>query len=55
MLYLLPPDELRINAFRETEIYRLGKMELDKNLCNPHHYWAALTITGTLLLNEWTP
>ena len=45
-LKLLPPDELRISAFIETELYRLGRMKADKKLYNHPYYWAAFTITG---------
>lgn len=42
----LAPDELRISAFIETEIYRLSKMKSDKKLYNHPYYWAAFLITG---------
>ncbi len=45
-LIQLPPDELRIKAFIETEVYRLGRMEPDKKLYPHPYYWAAFTITG---------
>jgi CHAT domain-containing protein len=45
-LIQLPPDELRIKAFIETEVYRLGRMEPDKKLYAHPYYWAAFTITG---------
>ena len=42
----LPLDELRIRAFVETELYRLGRMEPDRKLYDRPYYWAAFTITG---------
>ncbi|HEY9707589.1 MAG TPA: CHAT domain-containing protein, partial [Oculatellaceae cyanobacterium] len=42
----LPPNELRISAFVETEVYRLGRMEPDRKLYDRPYYWAAFTITG---------
>jgi CHAT domain-containing protein len=45
-LIKLPLDELRISAFIETELYRLGRMKADKKLYNHPYYWAAFTITG---------
>jgi CHAT domain-containing protein len=42
----LPPDELRIRLFIETELHRLGKMEANKKLYDHPYYWAAFTITG---------
>ncbi|MFB8790464.1 MAG: CHAT domain-containing tetratricopeptide repeat protein [Potamolinea sp.] len=46
LLQHLPPDELQINAFLDTEVYRLGKMKPDQKLYEHPYYWAAFTHTG---------
>ncbi|MHC5674073.1 CHAT domain-containing protein [Nostoc sp.] len=42
----LHPDELRIQTYLATQLYRNSKMASDKNLYNHPYYWAAFTITG---------
>ncbi len=46
LLQYLPADELQINAFLDTEVYRLGKMNSDQKLYEHPYYWAAFTHTG---------
>ncbi|MDF5736458.1 MULTISPECIES: tetratricopeptide repeat protein [unclassified Nostoc] len=42
----LHPEELRIQTYLATQLYRNSKMASDKNLYNHPYYWAAFTITG---------
>ncbi|MBW4455932.1 MAG: tetratricopeptide repeat protein [Nostoc indistinguendum CM1-VF10] len=42
----LHPEELRIQTYLATQVYRNSKMASDKNLYNHPYYWAAFTITG---------
>ncbi|MEH2465460.1 CHAT domain-containing protein [Nostoc sp.] len=42
----LHPEELRIQTYLATQLYRNSKMVSDKNLYNHPYYWAAFTITG---------
>jgi CHAT domain-containing protein/Flp pilus assembly protein TadD len=46
LIQQLLPDELQINVFLETEVYRLGKMKADQKLYEHPYYWAAFTHTG---------
>ncbi|MEA5604261.1 CHAT domain-containing protein [Nostoc sp. UHCC 0252] len=42
----LHPEELRIQTYLATQLYRNSKMASDKNLYNHPYYWAAFTIMG---------
>ncbi|MCC5646060.1 tetratricopeptide repeat protein [Nostoc sp. CHAB 5824] len=42
----LHTEELRIQTYLATQLYRNSKMASDKNLYNHPYYWAAFTITG---------
>ena len=42
----LHSEELRIQTYLATQLYRNSKMASDKNLYNHPYYWAAFTITG---------
>ncbi|MEH2063303.1 MAG: tetratricopeptide repeat protein [Nostoc sp.] len=42
----LHPEEIRIQTYLATQLYRNSKMASDKNLYNHPYYWAAFTITG---------
>ncbi|MHC5739169.1 CHAT domain-containing protein [Nostoc sp.] len=42
----LHPEEVRIQTYLATQLYRNSKMASDKNLYNHPYYWAAFTITG---------
>ncbi|BDI15575.1 hypothetical protein ANSO36C_13770 [Nostoc cf. commune SO-36] len=42
----LHPEEVRIQTYLTTQLYRNSKMASDKNLYNHPYYWAAFTITG---------
>ncbi|MEH2142578.1 CHAT domain-containing protein [Nostoc sp.] len=42
----LHPEELRIQTYLATQLYRNSKMASEKNLYNHPYYWAAFTITG---------
>jgi CHAT domain-containing protein len=42
----LHPEEVRIQTYLATQLYRNSKMSSDKNLYNHPYYWAAFTITG---------
>ncbi|MEH2382587.1 MAG: tetratricopeptide repeat protein [Nostoc sp.] len=42
----LHPEELRIQTYLATQLYRNSKMASDKNLYSHPYYWAAFTITG---------
>ena len=42
----LHPEELRIQTYLATQLYRNSKMASDKNLYNHPYYWAGFTITG---------
>ncbi|MDZ8226957.1 CHAT domain-containing protein [Nostoc sp. ChiVER01] len=44
----LHPEEVRIQTYLATQLYRNSKMASDKNLYNHPYYWAAFTITGKL-------
>ncbi len=42
----LHPEEVRIQTYLATQLYRNSKMASDKILYNHPYYWAAFTITG---------
>ncbi|MEH2081973.1 MAG: tetratricopeptide repeat protein [Nostoc sp.] len=42
----LHPQEVRIQTYLATQLYRNSKMASDKNLYNHPYYWAAFTIMG---------
>ncbi|MEH1785798.1 MAG: tetratricopeptide repeat protein [Nostoc sp.] len=42
----LHPEEVRIQTYLATQLYRNSKMASDKNLYNHPYYWAAFTIMG---------
>ncbi|MCC5660225.1 tetratricopeptide repeat protein [Nostoc sp. XA010] len=42
----LHPEEVRIQTYLATQLYRNSKMASEKNLYNHPYYWAAFTITG---------
>jgi CHAT domain-containing protein/Flp pilus assembly protein TadD len=42
----LHPEEVRIQTYLATQLYRNSKMASDKYLYNHPYYWAAFTITG---------
>ncbi len=42
----LHPEEVRIQTYLATQLYRNSKMPSDKNLYNHPYYWAAFTIMG---------